>query len=273
MAIRCWIIESIMSEYCCSICTTMGFDSPVGVAAVGVVTPVTGFSPSLRLPPDPAANCSDLRFWMTGVTQDDRYCSSSVRSRSERFDSVSEAPDPPARRRCSVSSWSTEALSDSMANSHEARDKTLCVSAGDEGRTRTAGVEAGGVTGLLNRLRRAGFAALGEEEKMADARLLLLGVVLATLFSKLRTRALTLLRNSAVSSELDESLSACWMSPVETAEEIRRICNDLVGVEPLPVALGAALLAELMVGRMADGVREMELAEGDLDTPKIPLEE
>jgi len=62
------------------------------------------------------------------------------------------------------------------------------------------------------------------------------------------------------------------MSPVDTAEVILRP-RDLVGVLLLlsePV-LGDDLLAELIVGRMAEGTegeRDIELKEGDFDIPR-----
>ena len=68
------------------------------------------------------------------------------------------------------------------------------------------------------------------------------------------------------------------MSPVDTAELMRRP-GDFDGVPWLliePVLLGADLLAELMVGRMADGtvgVRDIELNDGDLLMPTPPRAE
>lgn len=177
----------------------------------------------------------------------------------------------------------------SMANSHEARDKTLLatwdgpLSDGVDGADRgapTPGVDDDAdVTGLLKRLRRAGLV-LGDGVNKTERAFSLRP---PTVFSKLITRALTLVLGSVppASSELEESCNACWMSPVETADEIRRVvCRDFIGVPPLllpPTLLpdmAAALLAELMVGRMADCVdegREMDPNEGDLDTPEATV--
>ncbi len=179
----------------------------------------------------------------------------------------------------------------SMANSHEARDKTLLaswdgpLSAGVDGADRgapTPGVDDDAdVTGLLKRLRRAGLVfgdGVNKTERAFSLRP-------PTDFSKLITRALTLVFGSVppASSELDESCNACWMSPVETADEMRRgPKRDLVGVPELPLLLpgpilpppGVVLLAELMVGRMADGVetgREIDPKDGDLETPEFAV--
>lgn len=78
-----------------------------------------------------------------------------------------------------------------------------------------------------------------------------------------------------LSSELEESCKACRISPVDTAEVIRRP-RDLAGVllllsEPF---LGDDLLTELIVGRMAEGIegeRVIELKDGDFDKPKLLL--
>lgn len=206
-----------------------------------------------------------------GVTAVDKYCNNSARSRSDKLDSDSEAPElwlPPARRRCNDNSWSAETFIDSMASSQDARDKIRLTSEVPPPPL-GFGKTDGGVTGLLNRLRRIGL-------------LLFVGVkstpprtgfgLLATPFSKHNTRALTLVLGSvAASSELEESCKACWMSPVETAEVIRRgsFSDEVL---PLAPVFGADLLAELIVGRMAegiDGVRHIDPKEGDFDT--LPL--
>lgn len=138
-----------------------------------------------------------------------------------------------------------------------------------------------GVTGLLKRLRRAGLVLVGGVRRRERA----FSLRPPTVFSKLITLALTLVFGSVppVSSELDESCNACWMSPVDTAEEIRRTgCNDFIGVPALlpppaptlPPPEAAALLAELMVGRMADWLdngREMDPNEGDFETPEATV--
>lgn len=222
-----------------------------------------------------------------GIEAEESNCNNSARSRSDRLDSEpSDEPVPPARRRWSSKSCSVEAFIVSMANSHEARDKTLLTSGEGPLSAGVAGAERGaltpeaddvGVTGLLNRLRRAGLF-FGVGVKSTDER----AGLRPTLFSKLITRALTLVFGSVppASSELDESCNACWMSPVETADEMRRgPKRDLVGVPELPLLLpgpilpppGIVLLAELMVGRMADGVetgREIDPKDGDLETPE-----
>lgn len=160
------------------------------------------------------------------------------------------------------------------------------------------GVDVEGVVGvdagLLKRLRRAALPLLDADDaglKDTDDAERIGPVVLATDFSKLRTRALTLLRSSSAeaptapaSSSVDESpwcrCSACWMSPVDTADERRpRLLScrpgDASDGEPKPTPAderGDALLDELMVGRMAEGVREaMALADGDLETPPADL--
>lgn len=171
-----------------------------------------------------------------------------------------------------------------MASSQEARDRTLLasiegpLSAGVDGADRAAlGVDVVGVTGLLKRLRRAGlFFGVGVKRTERPG-------LRPTLFSKLITLALTLVFGSVppVSSELDESCKACWMSPVETAADMRRGgCKDLIGVPlllPLLLALlnllptGVILFAELIVGRMADrddNGREIDPKEGDFETPE-----
>lgn len=134
------------------------------------------------------------------------------------------------------------------------------------------------------RLRRAGLLLLfGEGVKRADEGR---AGLRPTLFSKLITRALTLEMPSdapPVSSELEESCKASGISPVETADEMRRdAANDFMGVKLLPVPPptapllplllpGAVLFAELMVGLMEDGTGGLRPAidpkEGDLETP------
>lgn len=145
---------------------------------------------------------------MTGIEDVESNCRSSARSRSDRLDSdPSEEPVPPASRRCSSNNCSTEAFMVSMASSQEARDRTLltssegALSAGVAGADRVAPVVKVGVTGLLNRLRRAGlFFGVGVKRTERPG-------LRPTLFSKLITLALTLVFGSAppVSSELDES--------------------------------------------------------------------
>ena len=125
---------------------------------------------------------------------------------------------------------------------------------------------------LLKRLRRVALALDGVKRGVRA------GLRVALLFSKLITRALTLVLGSEfpVSSELDESFSACCMSPVDMADVMRRELgggwSDFMEVELLSLLLlllmppGADLLAELIVGRMADGVRLIEPNDDDLET-------
>ena len=275
--IRCWIIESSMSEYCCIIWTISGlFSDGCGDDAFA--------DRSSSMPA--GGNCRVFKLAMMGTEAEESNCSNSALSRSDRLDSdPSEEPVPPARRRWSSKSCSVDVFIVSMANSHEARDKTLLtsgegpLSAGVVGADRgapTPEADDVGVTGLLKRLRRAGllFGVGVKRTERAGLR--------PTLFSKFITLALTLVFGSVppASSELDESCNACWMSPVETADEMRRGAErDLIGVPAPPLLLpgpalpppGAILLAELMVGRMADGVdtgREIDPKDGDLETPE-----
>jgi len=91
----------------------------------------------------------------------DKYCNSSARSRSDKFDSGSEAPElcvPPANLRCSDNNWSAEALSDSMASSHDARERTLLFSETPLDSLGACAIDcSSGVLGLLNKLRRDGL--------------------------------------------------------------------------------------------------------------------
>ena len=227
---------------------------------------------------------------MMGTDAADSNCNNSARSRSDRLDSEpSDEPVPPASRRCNRRSCSVEAFMASIANSHEARDKTLLASwdkplpagvdGADRGTPTPPELDDVGVTGLLKRLRRAGLVLGGGVNKTERA----FSLRPPTVFSKLMTRALTLVFGSVppASSELEESCNACWMSPVETADEIRRgACKDFIGVPPLLLPLillpdkAAALLAELMVGRMEDCVdkgRDIDPNEGDLETPEATV--
>lgn len=150
-----------------------------------------------------------------GTEEVERSCNSSARSRSDRLDSEpSDEPVPPARRRCSSKSCSTEDFIDSMASSHEARERTLWVSIwvgprspGVVGADRgtTPALDDVGVTGLLKRLRLAGLFLAGGVKRTERPGLR------PTLFSKFITRALTFVLGSVppASSELDESCRAC----------------------------------------------------------------
>lgn len=152
-------------------------------------------------------NCRFFKLWMMGVAADESSCSSSARSRSDKLDSESDSePLPPARRRWRTSRWSADAFMASMASSHVARDRALPsiegpvvegVVGADLGDGPSAGV---GVTGLLNRLRRAGlfFPGVNRPERAG---------LRTALFSKLITFALTfdLSSPAPASSELDES--------------------------------------------------------------------
>lgn len=228
---------------------------------------------------------------MTGVAADDSNCSSSARSRSDKLDSESDdsEPVPPARRRCNRSNCSAEAFIASMASSQEALDKTLFESRAGPAPDGVEGADRAGLAdgpaplellaGLLKRLRRAGLF-FGDGAKRADR-----AGLRPALFSKLITRALTFVLGSELpaSSELEESWRACWMSPVETADEMRlETDKDFPGVPPEPNLLlpGATLFAELMVGLIADGVepgpRAIDPNDGDFDTPLAtvsPLDE
>ena len=78
-------------------------------------------------------NCKFLRLCIIGVDAVERSWSNSARSLSDKFDSEQvsdEEPVPPARRRWRSKSCSAEVFMASMANSHDARDKTRLTSEG-----------------------------------------------------------------------------------------------------------------------------------------------
>ena len=133
---RCWIMESIMSEYCCSIWTIIGFDWPAAAEVTAAAAAAVGSAVAAGVVPvaeeeeeeGEVGEWRGRRLWTTGATHCDRYWSRLARSRSDRLDwspAPSSARPPPARRRCSDSSCSTDALNDSTASSHDALDNTL----------------------------------------------------------------------------------------------------------------------------------------------------
>jgi len=123
---------------------------------------MTELSPSSPV----GGNCKLFKLCVMGDMPDDKYCNNSARSRSDKFDSGSEAPElwvPPANRRCSDNNWSAEALRDSMASSHDARERTLLLSKKFLGSLDACAIDWGsGVVGLLNRLRRDGLLLFEE---------------------------------------------------------------------------------------------------------------